>query len=347
MKKQNLTIHDIAKELNTTASTVSRALQNHPRIGKKTKERIQKFARDNNYQPNSFASGLRKGKGNTLGVIVPQINRNFFSSAIRGLEDVASAAGYNVLICQSHDSEQKEKAIVETLINGTADGIIVSMSANTFDYKHFELVKERGIPLVFFDRTPEDFDADKVEADDFSGAFRAVQHLISQGCTSIAHVGGAQHLRIYRNRFEGYRAALEANKLPFNEELVLLQNTIMETGTNFTKSLLDRKIFFDGMFTAGDYAAFGAMMEMKRHGVKIPHEIALIGFSNEPYNDLVEPGLSSIDQHSKEIGSTAANLFLERIAENDPHHLSKTIVIPTDLCTRASSLKKGLEDVSY
>jgi len=340
MKKQNLTIHDIAKELNTTASTVSRALQDHPRIGKKTKERIQQFAKENNYQPNSYASGLRKGKGNTLGVIVPQINRNFFSTVIRGLEDVASAAGYNVLICQSHNSEEKEKAIVETLINGTAEGIIVSLAANTFDMKHFDLVKERGIPLVFFDRTPNHYQVDTVVVDDFLGSYRAVQHLIDQGCTSIAHIGGAQHIGIYRRRFEGYRAALDANGLSFNEDMVSLIDTNLDTGTDFIKSLFDRSIHVDGISCAGDYAAFGAMVELKRRIVKIPHEVAVIGFSNEPYNVLIEPGLSSIDQHCVEIGRSAANLFLERIAEKHTVSDYRSIVIDTELCVRTSSLKR-------
>lgn len=339
MKKGRITIHDIAKELNTSASTVSRALQNHPRISKAMKETVMEIAERLNYQPNSIASSLRKGKGNTIGVIIPRIDRYFFSSVIRGIEDVAYNAGYNVLICQSYESYEREKNIVETLTNGKVDGLLVSVATETIDFKHFESVQNKGIPLIFFDRTPEGFDSDKVEVDDFLGAYTAVEHLILQGCKRIVHFSGLQHVSIYRKRYEGYVAALERYDIPFDETMVFENVLTREVGENAAVKISKMKPMPNGIFSAGDFSALGAIIGLKRLGFDIPKDIAVIGFANEPYDDMIEPGLSSVDQHSTEMGHCVANLFLEQIADNNYPSKHKQIVLKPSIKQRGSSLR--------
>jgi LacI family transcriptional regulator len=339
MKKQKVTIHDIARELNTTASTVSRALQDHPRISKGMKETVLKLAQKLNYQPNSIASSLRKGKGNTIGIIIPHINRYFFSSVIRGIEDVAYEAGYNVLICQSYDSYEREKAIVETLINGKVDGLMVSLGSETFDLKHFQLVLSKGLPLIFFDRVPVNMEVNKVEIDDFAGAYQAVEHLISQGCKRIAHFCGPRHVSIYHNRFEGYKAALLKNNLTFDESLVFNGVITRDTGEQAAQAISKLKPLPDAIFSAGDFSAMGAILKFKELGLKIPQDIAVIGFANEPYDDMLEPRLSSVDQHSIEIGHSVARLFFEEVKDTQGNMKPRRIVLKPELRIRESSLK--------
>lgn len=336
MKKQRVTIHDIAKELNTTASTVSRALQDHPRISKSMKKAVWDLAQKLNYQPHSLASSLRKGKGNTIGVIVPNVDRYFFSSVIKGIEDVAYDAGYNVLICQSYDSYNREKEIVENLINGKVDGLLVSLASGTLDLAHFQLVQSKGIPLIFFDRVPAHMNVNKVEIDDFAGAFKAVEHLISEGCKRIAFFAGPQHVSIYRNRFEGYKAALLKYNLNFDEKLVFDAVT-REKGEDSALTITKMNPMPDGIFSSGDFSAMGAILKLKGLGIKIPEDIAIVGFANEPYDVIVEPGLSSIDQHSIEMGHSVARLFLEEITENQTAIVPKRIILNPELHVRGSS----------
>ena len=337
MKKQKVTIHDIARKLNTTASTVSRALQDHPRISKGMKEAVLELAQKLNYQPNSIASSLRKGRGNTIGIIVPHVNRYFFSSVIRGIEDVAYDAGYNVLICQSYDSYEREKAIVETLINGKVDGLMVSLASGTTDLKHFHLVQSKGLPLIFFDRVPVNMDVNKVEIDDFAGAFKAVEHLISQGCKRIVHFCGPRHVSIYHNRFEGYKAALAKNNIPFENSLIFEGAITRDTGEQAAITISKMATLPDGIFSAGDFSAIGVILKLKELGFKIPQDIAVVGFANEPYDDILEPGLSSVDQHSIEMGHSVAKLFLEEIANPQANTIPKRIILNPELLIRGSS----------
>lgn len=339
MKKSRVTIHDIAKELNTTASTVSRALQDHPRISKAMKVAVMELAKRLNYQPNSVASSFRKGKGNTIGVIIPRIDRYFFSSVIRGIEDVAYDAGYNILICQSYDSFDREKNIVDTLTNGKVDGLLVSVATETVDFKHFETVQNKGIPIIFFDRIPETLDSDRVEIDDFSGAFNAVEHLISQGCKRIVHFSGLRHVSIYRKRYEGYKAALERNNIPFDTNLVFDNVVTRESGEMAALKISKMIPMPDGIFSAGDFSALGAIIKMKSLGIDIPKDIAVIGFANEPYDDMIEPGLSSVDQHSTEMGHCVANLFLEQVSDDYTSSKHKQILLSPSVEIRGSSLR--------
>jgi LacI family transcriptional regulator len=336
-KKTRVTIHDLARQLNTTASTVSRALQGHPRISQAMKDAVIDLATKLNYQPNFIASSLRKGHRNTIGIVIPRIDRNFFASVIGGIEDVSSEAGYNVIICQSHDSEEKEKVIVDTLINGKVDGLLVSLASGTTNIDHFRQTISKGVPLIFFDRTSPLLETSRVEIDDFMGAHMAVSHLIEHGCKRIAHLSGPLNVTIYQNRFKGYKAALEDHDIDFLEELHIQNCITREAGSEATNQLLQLNI--DGVFSASDYSALGLMETLINSKIRIPDDIAVVGFANEPYATMIMPTLSSVDQHSREVGQSAARLFLEEIQSPGILGVAKQIMLSPELIIRDSSKK--------
>lgn len=338
-KKAKVTIHDIAKQLNTTASTVSRALQDHPRISQGMKKAVLELAEKLNYQPNFIASSLRKGHGNTIGIVIPRIDRNFFSSVIGGIEDVAAQAGYNVLICQSYDQEEKEKNIIETLINGKVDGVLISLASGTNCTEHLNQTIEKGVPLIFFDRSVQTVDASKVEIDDMLGAYMATTHLIEQGCRRIAHFSGPLNVSIYANRFKGYKAALEEHGISFDESLHIKDTITRDKGVEAVEKILKYPRVPDGIFSASDFSALGAIMALKENGVKIPDEVAVVGFANEPYASMITPTLTSVDQHSREVGQAAAKLFLEELGQHGIPYVSKRVMLTPDLIIRESSKK--------
>lgn len=342
MKKDRSTIHDIAKKLNITASTVSRALKDHPRISETTKKAVLETARKLNYQPNHIAAALRNGKSKIIGVIVPTADRSFFASVVRGIEEIANAAQYHVIICQSYDDEQKESKTVETLLNTRVDGILVSLAKGTETFEHFLKVKKKGIPLILFDRTNEELDVSSVVIDDYLGAYKAVEHLIQQGCRRIAHFTNIKKISIYRERLRGYRDALQDYGLPFDENLVVESNMQLDDGRQSMTRMLQLSQPPDAIFSASDYSAMGAMQILKERGIKIPHEVALVGFGNEPFTGFTDPQLTTIDQKSKEMGRAAAEIFLESIKKDNKPIVSKTVVLKPELIIRNSSLKNHI-----
>lgn len=340
MKKERSTIHDIAKKLDITASTVSRALKDHPRISEATKKAVLKAAEKLNYQPNHIAAALRNGRSKIIGVIVPTADRSFFASVVRGVEEVANAAQYNVMICQSYDDQQKETKTVETLLNTRVDGILVSLAKGTESFQHFHKVQKKGIPLILFDRTNEDLDVSSVVIDDYLGAYKAVEHLIQQGCRRIAHFTNIKKISIYRERLRGYRQALEDYGIPFDEKLIVESNMQLEDGRESMQRLLQLNEPPDAVFSASDYSAMGAMQILKERNIKIPDQVALVGFGNEPFTGFTDPQLSTIDQKSKEMGRAAAQIFLELMQKDNKTNVSKTIVLKPELIIRTSSVKK-------
>lgn len=338
--KGRITIHDIAKKLNITASTVSRALKDHPRISAETKRTVLKTARKLNYQPNNIAAALRNGKSNIIGIIVPTIDRTFFSSVVRGIEEIANGSKYNVMICQTHDKVDKEIATVEALLSARVDGIIASYSKETIDFDHFLKVKERGIPLILFDRSNDELEVSHVVIDDFLGAFKATEHLIQQGCRRIAHFTNTRKISIYKERLRGYKEALAANGIPYDETLVCEGNLQLEDGRNAMLQLLKLPIPPDAVFSASAYGILGAMQVIKEKGIKIPEQIALAGFSNEPFTSTTEPGLTMVDQHSERMGNAAAEIFLQEINDETKKFIPQKIVLKPELIIRGSSLHK-------
>ncbi|MEJ7644090.1 MAG: LacI family DNA-binding transcriptional regulator [Chryseolinea sp.] len=340
MKKERATIHDIAKKLNITASTVSRALNDHPRISEATKKNVQKAAEKIGYQPNNIAAALRNGKSNVLGIIVPTADRSFFSSVVRGIEEIANTARYNVMICQTYDNYEKEVATVQALLNARVDGIIASFAKETQDFSHFSKVKDRGIPLIFFDRSNDELEVSHVVIDDFLGAFKATEHLIQQGCLRIAHFTSIRKISIYKDRLRGYREALLANGLIYDESLVVESDLQLEDGRHSMHQLLKMRDMPDGIFSASAFGAVGALQVSKENEIKVPEQIAIVGFSNEIFTSFTDPTLSTIEQHSKRIGNAAAQIFLEEISDDNTKFIPQKIVLKPELIVRQSSLRK-------
>lgn len=334
------TIHDIARELNVTASTVSRALNDNPRISRATREAVWKTARQLNYQPNQIAAALRSGRTYTVGVLVPTADRSFFSKVVRGIEEEVSQAGYNVIICQSNDRLQNEKANVEALLRLRADGIIASIAKETQTFEHFLELRAKNVPLILFDRVHSKPGVSTVVIDDFMGAYQATKHLIEQGCRRIAHFAGLQHINIYSERLRGYRKALDDHRIPFDEQLVFYFNNLqIEDGIQAMTQLLQLEAPPDAVFSASDYAALGAIQTCKQRGISVPHEMAVAGFANEPFTAFVDPPLTTVDQHSVQMGQIAAQLFLEEVEKQSGSFTPQRVVLSPDLIVRQSSLR--------
>ncbi len=345
-KKKKTTIADIAKKLGITPSTVSRALGNHPRISDTTKEAVWEMVDKLNYQPNNIASALRKGKSNIIGVIVPTSDRQFFASFIRGIEEIVRNEGYNLMICQSDDQFSKEKSGIDTLLGIQVDGIIASVAKETTDISHFKKIKKRGVPLVLYDRVIESLDVNLVVSDDYMGAYNAVTHLINQGCKRIAHFAGKQHIHIYKNRLKGYLQALKENNIPIDEEIIiesdLIKDTysILERGQKMGKHLLELQNPPDGIFSSSDFAAMGAIQHYKKNNIKIPEDIALVGYSNDFSAAVIEPSLTSLDQQTIEMGNIAAQHFLHQIDTKPEEFTPKKTELKPKLIIRESSKRK-------
>ncbi|WP_147677597.1 LacI family DNA-binding transcriptional regulator [Algibacter pacificus] len=333
------TIHDIAKALRIDSSTVSRALNDSPRVTKATKVRVLSKAQELGYQRNMLASNLRKNITNTIGVVVPRISRHFFSSAIQGIEETAYLAGYNVIICQSLEQLEREKKIVDGLVANRVDGLLISVSMETLNYDHLENLKNSRIPVIFFDRHCDISGFSNVLIDDFKGGFDATEHLILQGCKHIVHLSGPQELEIYKNRFEGYKAALKQYGIIYYEEYVNSSRLMEQDGYISMQKLLTKNIPIDGVFAANDLSAIGAMKYVKEQHIKIPETIAFVGFSNEPVSEIIEPSLTTIDQSGFEIGKVATQLVLKHIVSKDWAQPEHTILIDAHLIERNSSKK--------
>ena len=272
IKPAETTIHDIAKKLNISASTVSRALNDNPHISEITRKKIKKTAAEMGYHPNNLAANFRTKRTNTIGVIVPLINRHFFSSVISGIEDVAYTQGFAVTISQSNDNLYKEAKIAQTLFANRVDGLIISIGMETTKFDHLKLFAERGIPLVFFDRMVEEIPAHKILVDDFGGALKVTRHLIDQGARKIAHIGGPVNLNIYENRRAGYIQALKEAGLETDESIIIHNSLRWNEGTEAIQELISSKIPIDAIFCANDTTALSTIIYLKKAGIKVPHD---------------------------------------------------------------------------
>ncbi|MCI2228236.1 LacI family transcriptional regulator [Polaribacter sp. MSW13] len=338
--KKKTTIKDIANVLNISPAAVSKALHNDSRISEKTKKAVRQVAKNLNYQPNHLASALRSGKSKLVGVIVPRTNSNFFSSVIQNIEEVLNKEGYNIIITQSNESYKKECDSIDTLLFTQVDGIIASMANETIDLFYYEKIKSKGIPLILFDRGENDLNVDYIGINDYDSSHVIVKHLVSQGCKRIAHIGGFKHTRIYNNRINGYIDALKKHHLPLDDELLIESNLTIEEGREKMKQLLSLKNRPDAVYVAGDYAALGALQVLNEEKISVPNEIALVGFGNEPFTDMVTPRITSINQHSEEIGKQAAFVFLKHAKNSIIKQKLDKKILDAELIIRDSSNKK-------
>ena len=338
VKNSEPTIHDIARELDISASTVSRALNDNPRISQKTTKKIKAVADSLGYRPNTLASNLRNKKSNTIGIVVPLINRYFFSAVISGAEDIAYKAGFNVVISQSNDIAQKEIDIVQSMFANRVDGLIISIAMQTDTYDHLKLFRKKHIPLVFFDRVVPEIETDKIVVDDFAGGFRVTQHLIDQGYKRIGHLAGPQNLITYYNRKSGYVEALSKNGIQFDENLINVNKLTSDDGLTAVKQLMSLPIPPDAIFCGNDTTALSAMIYLRDKGIRIPEDIGIVGFSNEPFSKVVSPSISTIAQPGFEMGQKAAELLIRKIDNKERTY--RTITLPTELIIRESSNRK-------
>jgi LacI family transcriptional regulator len=326
MRSAQITIKDIAKELGISASTVSRALKDHPDISEKTRIAVQELAKKLHYKPNAIALSLRQSKGNVIGIIVPQIVHQFFSSVISGIEEHAFKKGYNIIICQSNESEEREIQNTQILISSRVDGVVIAMTKETQNYEHFINIRENNIPMVFFDRVCPDLDTDRVIIDDREAAYKATEYLIKTGCKRIVHFAGPPNLDISKNRQQGYIDALIDNKLTHDKELIISTADTLKKGRIAVKDLLSKNITFDGIFTVNDMAAVGAMKELKKHGLKIPEQVSIFGFTNENISKISTPSLSTVEQHGFKMGYIASKLLLKRINSKEAFNAITKVV---------------------
>ncbi|MEN9909617.1 MAG: hypothetical protein RLZZ540_2766 [Bacteroidota bacterium] len=334
--KKKSTIKDIAAVLGLTPSAVSKALNDHPRISDKTKIAVKEAAIQLDYQPNYLSSALRKGKSNLVGVIIPRVNSHFFSSVVENIEKVLNLNGYNIIMTQSNELYAKECQEIDTLLKIQVDGIIASMANETTDLEYYQKIKSKGTELVLFDRGEEELNVDYVGIDDYKSSHLVIDHLVSQNCKRIAHIAGFKHIRIYKERIRGYKDALEKSGLAAPENWIIESNLRLEDGRRIMQQLLDSPERPDAVYVAGDIAALGALQVLLENNIKVPEEMALIGFSDEPFTSLTQPSISTVNQHSDQIGKLAAEAFLERINNPNKKTINRIILEP-ELIIRQSS----------
>ncbi len=331
---------DLARELGVSTTTISRALSDHHSIGPATKQKVLKLAKKLNYQPNHLAAALRRGQSRLLGVVVPYIEGRFFASVVHGIEQAATKAGYSVIICQSSEDVAQERRNIDTLLGAQVAGLLVSLARETRDFKHFDKVRKRGTPLVFFDRTPAGESVNAVVLNDRAGGYISTQHLLAQGCRRVAHIAGPRHMSIYQGRHQGYLDALAEHGLPADDALVAYSNMTQGDGERSMRDLLALPNPPDAVFAAGDSVALGALQVLKAAGLRVPADVALAGFSNEGFTLITEPRLTSVDQHCEEMGQAAVRMFLDLAADARHPSAQRQVVLQPELIVRESSLRR-------
>jgi len=331
------TIYDIAKELNITAATVSRALNDNPKISANTRELVLATAAKLNYKQNRLALALKSGKSQNVGVVVPFINRSFFSSVIRGIEDELYPKGYHVIISQTHEDKDRELKIVQNLLNAQVDGILISTSHSNEEKDKFEPVLKKTTPFIFFDRKLDFPDISSVTVDDYQGAFDATKHLIDQGCKRIAHFYVNNEIELYKNRLLGYKDALLQNGFEIIPEYLIPLKNDMEAGMEAAEKLMKLPVPPDSIFSSTDNGLLGAVKYLQRISISIPKEFCVVGFSNEPFTQFMEPPISSVDQSPVEMGRMAARVFLEQMGNEQSVEIYKKVILPSKLVIRKSS----------
>ena len=335
MKKQ-VTIKDIALQLGLSVSTVSRALKDHPDISIKTRKAVKQLANLLGYKPNRIALNLKNSKTNTIGLIIPVIDHNFFSSIVSGIEEVAYENDFYVMMFQSSESYMREVLNTQALATNRVDGVLASFSKETRDFSHFKQLIDYEIPLVLFDRVVEGLHADTVVSDDFQGAYTAVSHLIERGCKKIALFTSPRHLNISQKRHDGYEQALKDHELIYDSDLVYACDTY-EDAIKISRSILKKVDRPDGVFAVNDPTALGVMKIAKEIGLNIPNDLKVAGYENSRSSVMCSPELTTVDQFGYELGKKAISILLQRINEKSFNYKTENVVIKPKLIIRGSS----------
>ena len=332
-EKRHIALKDLARELNVSISTVSRALKDHPNISPEVRERVKKLAAEWDYRPNPLAMGLLRQNTRTIGVIVPDLVTHFFSSVISGIEAEARRQGYYIIIASSYESIQKEKECIENLLNSRVEGLIISMSYETADTSHFEELSRKGIPMVFFDRVCLSGRVPTVVADNREASRRITLHFGQSGYKRIAFISGPPDLNISREREQGYREGLRELHMPFREEYLVRCEMEPGSAAAATRKLLELPEAPDAIFGINDTVAFAAMKEIRNQGLRIPEDVGIVGFTDDYHATVVHPPLTSVSHPTFEMGETAARLFFENLEGEPP----RQVKLKTRLVTRESS----------
>ncbi|MGZ8525452.1 MAG: LacI family DNA-binding transcriptional regulator [Chitinophagaceae bacterium] len=338
---KEITIYDIAKHLNISATTVSRGLKDNPAINKNTRKKIVEAARLLGYRSNTFASSLRSKKTYTLGVIVHRLNSYFVATVLAGMEDAANREGYNLIISHSLESAEKEISNAHTMFNKRVDGLLVSLAYDTENIDHFEPFFKKNIPVIFFDRVYEHKNSMSVVIDNYKAAYNITKHLIDNGCKRIMHFGGNMLRNVYADRFRGYKQALLDSKIRFDETLLYISKLNEETGVEAARRILkmgNKKP--DGVFSANDTAAVHCMMKLKQAGIRIPADIAFAGFNNDQVCKIIEPNLTTVNYSGYDMGEAAVTSLINHLNGLTSVKTTNTIILRSDLIIRESSLKK-------
>jgi LacI family transcriptional regulator len=335
---RDVTIYDIAKVLKISASTVSRGLKNHPHVSKEMKKKILIAARKMGYQQNKFASNLRQKRTNTIGVVVPRLDSYFMSTVISGMEKIFNNFGYNLIISQSQESIKKESNSIATLFNTRVDGLLVSLSYETRNLEHLNLLFNKGIPVVFFDRICDHPKCKSVIIDNYKAGYEITSHMIEQGCKHIIHIGGSQIRNVYADRYRGFRRAMVDNCLEINDKSLMVTNLNHEAGIESANAILNQKERPDGIFVANDTTAVSMICELKKAGIRIPEDICVAGFNDDPISRVVDPNLTTIHYPGREMGEVAATTLIS-ILKGEQSELLNSIVLRHSLIIRQSSLR--------
>lgn len=333
---KDVTIYDIARVLDLSPATVSRGLKDHPAIKKDTRKKIKDTAVEMGYQHNMFARNLRVKNTNTIGVIIPRLNSYFMATVISGMEKIANQRGYILIISQSQENVEKEIASVNTMFNSRVDGLLVSLAYDTDNITHFDALLKKQIPVIFFDRVVEHPNCTCVVIDNTKAAYDATTHLIDEGCKRIVYIGGNLKRNVYADRLKGYKLAMLDKGIVFDDSLLIINNLSEQAGIDAAQQILAMNPRPDGIFAANDMSAVSCLQELKRNGVRIPEDIAVIGFNNDPISRVVEPNLTTVNYPGHEMGEIAASTLINSINQL-PVSTLNTLVLRHQLILRGSS----------
>lgn len=334
-----LTMKDIARELGISVATVSRALKDSPRISLERRQLVQKYAREHNFTPNVLAESLRHSRvqpQKIIGVIVPELVHYYFASVLKGIEEEASAHGYQIMVAQSDERYEREVKLCRSFSESKVCGIIVSQAKDTQKYEHFQQLIDAGVPLVFYDRICTGVDASRVVVDDYMGAYNAVTHLINIGCRHIAFYGSQMNLEISKNRYNGYKDALLKHGLPFEERLTRICDNRSDAEM-ITPSMFDDEPHPDAFFAVNDETAIGILYTVKRMGLRVPEDICICGYTNGDMAISCDPMLTTVEQRGVRVGEEAANILIGLVEGTIPFDRVEKRIVRTRLLIRGTT----------